>query len=92
VDDQPRLVVMLCVSLIAASVAGALALNPLFIQGFAPACSDGYAEANGALSCEPIWRETAPYLVALCLALVGASVSATKLFRRWHEVQASRVL
>lgn len=68
-------------SLVAIVVAGALALDPLFIHGFAPTCSDGYAEANGTSRCAPEWDDAAPYLVALTIALIG-SAGAAMLLRR----------
>jgi len=67
--------------LLAAIVAALLALNPLVLHGFAPACSDGYAEAYGIAPCKPDWDQGAPYVVALCLALAGAAVSAAALVR-----------
>jgi len=92
VDVRWWLFVGLC--LIAAAVAGVLALDPLVVHGFAPACSDGYAEATGTPPCKPQWGDAAPYLVALCIALAGAAVSAAKLLRGRRsraEAQATKV-
>lgn len=87
------LIFILCVSVIAAIVAGILALDPILIHGFAPACSDGYAEANGTAPCTPQWGDATPYLVLLGIAIVGAAVSTESLIRgrgsRW-EANASR--
>jgi len=69
--------VSLC--LLTAVAAGLLALNPLVLHGFAPACSDGYAEAHGIAPCKPDWDQGAPYLVVLGLALAGAAASAAVL-------------
>jgi hypothetical protein len=67
---------LLSACLLTAIVAGSLALNPLVLHGFAPACSDGYAEAHGIAPCKPDWDQGAPYLTALGLALAGAAASA----------------
>lgn len=71
----------LTVCLVAALVAGMLALNPLVLHGFAVVCSDGYAEAHGIAPCKPDWDQGAPYLVAMGLALAGATASAAVLVR-----------
>ena len=87
------LIFILCVSVIAAIVAGIVALNPLLIHGFAPACSDGYAEANGTAPCKPQWGEATPSLVVLGIAVLGAAASAMRLVhgqRNRSEASASR--
>lgn len=89
VDVRWGLSLLLCASLIAAVVAGVLALDPLFIHGFAPACSDGYAEANGTPPCMPQWSDAAPYLLALCIALAGVVLSAAKLARSGDSRRAA---
>lgn len=64
-----------------AAVAGILTLDQLLFHGFAPACSDGYAEANGTSPCRPEWVAAAPYMIALGLALLGVILSARSLTR-----------
>lgn len=70
---------LLTISLVVAVVAAFPAMDALFIHGFAPACSDGYAEANGTTPCNPEWDTAAPYLVVMGLTLVGAAASAWSL-------------
>ena len=81
VHHRRTLIVWLALCLVAAAVAGVLALDPLVLHGFAPACSDGYAEAYGIAPCEPDWGHGAPYLLALGVALAGATVSSALLVR-----------
>lgn len=66
---------------VVAAVAGFLALDPILFHGFAPACSDGYAEANGTAACKPEWDVASPYLLVLGLALIGTTVAARSLGR-----------
>lgn len=79
------LTVVLCGSLVLGVVAGILALGPLLIHGFAPACSDGYAEANGTPPCRPHWGDAAPYLVVLGIAFAGALACGGVLRRKRAE-------
>lgn len=74
-------IAMFSACLLAAIVAGLLALNPLVLHGLAVACSDGYAEANGTAPCTPDWAEGAPYLTVLGLGLAGAAASGAVLIR-----------
>lgn len=71
--------------LVVAALAGFLALDPLLFHGFAPACSDGYAEANGTATCKPEWDTALPYLLVMGLALIGAAISARSLNRDRSE-------
>lgn len=86
--SRRTMIFILCSSMIAAVIAGILALDPLLIHGFAPACSDGYAEANGTAPCKPQWGNATPYLVVLGIAVVGAAASAKTLVHgrsnRWE--------
>ena len=81
VVPRQGLAILLCVGLLTGVVTLALALDPLLFHGFAPACSDGYAEANGTSRCQPEWGDAAPYLAASCLAFAIAAASALKLVR-----------
>jgi hypothetical protein len=72
---------VLCLSLIAGTIAGILALDPLLIHGFAPACSEGYAEANGTAHCKPEWGQASPYLVLFGIAVLAAAASGQRLLR-----------
>lgn len=70
------LIGLLILTLLAAFVAGVLALDPLLFHGFAPACSDGYAEAHGTPSCKPDWDRAAPYLWTVAVAVGFSAFSA----------------
>ena len=73
--------ILLLASLLVALVAGFLAIDPLFIHGFAPACSDGWAEANGTEPCRADWSEAAPSLAALGAAATVGLACLIALFR-----------
>lgn len=68
-------------SLLVAVMALLMALNPLFLHGFAVVCSDGYAEAFGTAPCRPDWPGATPYLVTAGLAIAVAATAAVT-FRR----------
>jgi len=68
---------VICAAVAVAAVV--LALDPLLFHGFAPACSDGYAEASGTAPCKPEWDSATPYLLTLGLAIVGVILSARSL-------------
>lgn len=74
---------VLCLSLIALVVSGYQALDLILFHGFAPACSDGYVNANGAdAACGADWDAAAPYLLVLGASLVVAGASAAGLRSR----------
>lgn len=70
-------ILALCLSLLAGGIAAILALDPLLIHGFAPANSDGYAEANRTAPCKPEWGHARTYLVVVGIAILAAAASAT---------------
>lgn len=78
---RASIICMLGASLVTAAVACFLALDPLLFHGFAPACSDEYAQANETTPCSPEWNEATTELVVLGLALLGAVLSAAALIR-----------
>lgn len=80
-DSRRGLILILCTTLVAGLISATLAVDPLFVHGFAPACSDGYAEANGTAPCKPQWSEATPFLAVFGTVIAGAFACAARLAR-----------
>jgi len=75
------LLALLLLSLVTAAAAGLFALDALFVHGFAPACGDGYAEANGTAPCSADWGSGLPRITIAVVALAIAIATVPALRR-----------